>query len=227
MDSCDACSMRRLFQYIDSQIAFAVCVHQTLPKMATSLSYGSPEHDFVKKMLEKKTQATREKVTDKVFVVGAYYNRQLSIEEHHAIFLAFGDIHSLHFFKRLYSNQQIIHCVEYTSTFRRDNSVIRFSGNSYGSVKCFAKLKKLCSPKCNENCCSPLFAALVNVMDNSDAVIEDVPRSSSERRMVALKPNPGQLIAINVMNISDVCVCAKANDNLCFVSVIPNKVEKE
>lgn len=222
--------LRRLFhgtQYIDSQIAFAVCVHQTLPKMATSLSYGSPEHDFVKKMLEKKTQATREKVTDKVFVVGAYYNRQLSIEEHHAIFLAFGDIHSLLFFKRLYSNQQIIHCVEYMSTFRRDNSVIRFSGNSYGRVKCFAKLKKLCSPKCDENCCSPLFAALVNVMDNSDAVIEDVPRSSSERHMVALKPNPGQLIAINVMNISDVCVCAKANDNLCFVSVIPNKVEKE
>lgn len=29
------------------------------------------------------------------------------------------------------------------------------------------------------------------------------------------------------MNISDVCVCAKANDNLCFVSINPNKVEKE
>lgn len=119
--------------------------------------------------------------------------------------------------------------MEYKSTFRRDNSVVRFSGNSYGRVKCFAKLKKLCSPKCDENCCSPLFAALVNVMDNSDAMIEDahVPRSSSNIHMVALKPNLGQLIAINVLDISDVCVYAKANDNLCFVSVIPNKVERE
>lgn len=148
-------------------------------------------------------------------------------EERHAIFLAFGEIHSLLFFKRLYANQQIIHCVEYLSTFRRDNSVIRFNGNCYGRVKCFAKLQKLCCPKCDENCCRPSFAALVNVMEDSDEEMDHVPRSSFQRHMVALKPNPGQLIAIDVMNISDVCVCAKASDNLCFVSVIPNKVEKE
>jgi hypothetical protein len=167
------------------------------------------------------------KISDKVFFVGAYHTRPVSEEEHHAIFLAFGDVHSLMFFKRLYAHQQIVHCIEYLSTFRRDNSVVRFNGDNYGRVQCFVKLKKLCCSNCNENCCSPTFCALMHVMEDSDEVIDDVPRSSSNRHMVALKPNPGQLIAIDVMNISDVCVCASTSDKLCFVSVIPNKVEKE
>lgn len=41
--------------------------------------------------------------------------------------------------------------------------------------------------------------------------------------MVPLKQNPGQLITIDVMNISG--VCATASDKKCFVSIISNKVE--
>lgn len=133
------------------------------------------------------------------------------------------------FFKRLYLNQQIFYCVEYKFTFRRDNSVVRFSGNFYGRVKCFVKFKKLCSLKCDENCCSSLFVVLVNVMDNFDVMIEDVYvlRSSFNIYMVVFKLNFGQLIVINVLDIFDVCVYVKVNDNLCFVLVILNKVERE
>lgn len=49
--------------------------------------------------------------------------------------------------------------------------------------------KKLCSSKFDENCCRQLFAALGNVMNDSEEVIEDVPRNSSERLIVAIKPN--------------------------------------
>ena len=109
---------------------------------------------------------------------------------------------------------------EYKSAFKRDNSVARFSGHGFGRVHYFVKLNTLRS-------CGPSFYALVKVMERSSERSDDIPRSSSERHMVALRPSCGQLIAVNVKDITDVCVCVAASDKLCSVSVIPNKVEKE
>ncbi|XP_061190344.1 uncharacterized protein LOC133198236 [Saccostrea echinata] len=195
--------------------------------MAQVLPYGSCEQELFQKMMDRKHQSTRDRICDKVFVVGAYHSRPLTTEEQHAIFLVCGNVHSVMFFKRLYAHQQIVHCVEYKSTFRRDNSVIHFNGHGFGRVHCFVKLTTLCSSDCNEKCCGPSFYALVRVMERSAEVQDHVPRSTFHRHMVTLKPSSGQLTAINVKDITDVCVCVTVSDRLCFVSVIPNKVEKE
>jgi hypothetical protein len=53
-------------------------------------------------------------------------------------------------------------------------------------------------------------------------------RSTSLKHMVPVKPNCGQaLFAVNVEDIISVCLCAKVSDTLCFVSTLPNGVEKE
>lgn len=104
------------------------------------------------------------------------------------------------FFKRPYAHQQIVHCLQYKSAFRRDNSVARFSGHGFGRVHYFVKLNTLRS-------CGPSFYALVKVMERSSERSDDIPRSSSERHMVALRPSCGQLIAVDVKDITDVCVC--------------------
>ena len=213
--------LRRLFhgtQSIEKQIAFAVCVHQSLPKMAQTLHYGSCEKEFFQRMMDKKHQSTQERISDRVFVVGAYYSRPMTTEEQHAVFLVGGDLDTVTFFKRLYAHQQIVHSLEYKSAFRRDNSVVRFSGHGFGRVNCFVKVNTLRGPS---------FYALVKVMEKSNEGSDVIPRSTSDRHMVALRPSCGQLIAINVEDITDVCVCVAASDKLCFVSVIPNKVEKE
>lgn len=49
--------LRRLFhgtQHIETQIAFAAGVHQSLPKIAQSLKVGSCEQDLFEKMMTKK-----------------------------------------------------------------------------------------------------------------------------------------------------------------------------
>ena len=71
---------------------------------------------------------------------------------------------------------------------------------SFGRVHYFVKLITLRS-------CGPSFYALVKVMERSSERSDHIPRSSSERHMVALRPSCGQLIAVNVKDITDVCVC--------------------
>ena len=178
--------------------------------MAQTLHYGSCEQEFFKRMIDN----TRKCLSLVPIIAG-----RCEQGEQHAVFLLGGDLHIMTFFKRPYAHQQIVHCLQYKSAFRRDNSVARFSGHGFGRVHYFVKLNTLRS-------CGPSFYALVKVMERSSES-DDIPRSSSERHMVALRPSCGQLIAVNVKDITDVCVCVAASDKLCSVSVIPNKVEKE
>ena len=120
----------------------------------------------------------------KVFVVGANHSRPMWTEEQHAVFLLGGDLHIMTFFKRPYAHQQIVHCLQYKSAFRRDNSVARFSGHGFGRVHYFVKLNTLRS-------CGPSFYALVKVMEKSSERSDHILRSSSERHMVALRPSCG------------------------------------
>ena len=79
----------------------------------------------------------------------------------------------------------------------------RFSGHGFGRVHYFVKLNTLRS-------CGPFFYALVK--ERSSEGSYHIPRSTSESHMVALRPNCGQLIAVNVEDITDVCVCVAASD---------------
>ena len=98
--------LRHLFygtQSIEKQIAFAVCVHQSLPKIVQTLHYGSFEQEFFKRMMDTKHQLTHERINDKVFVVGAYHSELMSTEEH-TVFLVGGDLYTVTFFERLYAH---------------------------------------------------------------------------------------------------------------------------
>lgn len=210
--------LRRLFhgtQKIESQIAFAVCIHQRLPKMSESLTYGSSEREFYHKMMDKKRKATQENICERIFVVGAYHSRQLTEEEQHSIFLAVGTYQSVSLFRRLYVDCQTVHCVEYRNAVRRDNSIITFNESSFGQVQIFVKVN-------STNNLKPIFLALIKEMKN-----EDSGRGSTKNHMIRLKTQYGQLRAIGVDQITDVCVFVKVNEELGFVSAVPNKVEKE
>lgn len=50
----------------------------------------------------------------------------------------------------------------------------------------------------------------MTVMEDSDEVFCNIMSRFIEKNMVPIKQNPGQLITIDVMNIS--CVCATASD---------------
>lgn len=52
--------------------------------MSAFLQYGSCEKDF-KKMMEKKTQSTKEVITDNISVVGAYYGGRLTDTEQYLL----------------------------------------------------------------------------------------------------------------------------------------------
>ena len=178
-------------KYTGNRLRCSVCVHQSIPKMAQTLHYGSCEQEFFKRMIDN----TRKCLSLVPIIAG-----RCEQGEQHAVFLLGGDLHIMTFFKRPYAHQQIVHCLQYKSAFRRDNSVARFSGHGFGRVHYFVKLNTLRS-------CGPSFYALVKVMERSSERSDDIPRSSSERHMVALRPSCGQLIAVNVKDITDVCVC--------------------
>lgn len=212
--------LRRLFhgtQHIETQIAFAVSVHQQLPTLAQALKFGSSEQELFKKMMDRNGHCTSEIITDKVAVIGAYSYRELKLEERAALLALVGHYRSVCFFKRLLVHQQVVQCLEYKSTTRRNNAIVRFKEVSFGRVETFVKV--------NVDGCGDLFVAVVRIMDKDDAVT-DHHRSSSTTHMVQLKP-PSHLQAILVQDILDVCVCVTLSDNLSFVSTVPNRVERE
>lgn len=76
--------LRRLFQgtqHIETQIAFAVNVHQQLPMLSQALKLGSSERDLFNKMMERKGPCTSEIITDRVAVIGAYSKRRLKSDK--------------------------------------------------------------------------------------------------------------------------------------------------
>ncbi|XP_062567995.1 uncharacterized protein LOC134230240 [Saccostrea cucullata] len=214
--------LRRLFhgtQHIQCQIAFAVGVHQSLPQLSQMLNHGTSERDLFLRLTEKKSQPTSENICDSVYVIGAFYNRPFTQEEERALTLAVGNFDSVLFFKRLSKDHQILHSAEYKATTRRNNTVVGYGGNSYGIIQTLVKVKR--------NIGEDAAYALMSPMDKVNIVIDGRQRSSPNH-MISLKPslNAG-LVAVSVVDITDVCVYVPVNDELSFVSSVPNRVEKE
>ena len=188
--------LRQLFhgtQHIETQIAFAVSVHQNLPILAKSLQQGTSEKDLYSRMMEKKPQKTSECVGDGTYIVGAFHNRTITMEEEEAICNTIGQFESLMSFKRLYKGHQIIQSQEYKCTQRRNNSVVKYNGN-FGKVKNFVKVH----PNDQEH-----VLALINPMDRSEEMLGNLGRSASSHA-APLKPPSGQVVAVPVNNITDV-----------------------
>lgn len=89
--------LRHLFhgtQKIECQIASAVGVHQSFPRLARFLRHGTCEMDLFQKMTEKKVQKINEFVSDGLYVVGAYFRRSSTSAEEEAIISVVGNVHS-------------------------------------------------------------------------------------------------------------------------------------
>lgn len=223
--------LRRLFhgtQSIETQIAFAVCVHQKLPQMSAFLQYGSCEKDFFKKMMEKKTQSTKEVITDNISVVGAYYGGRLTDTEQYLLSTTVGQWETVSFFNRVCIGNQLVHSKQCKTTTRRNNTIVRYrNGNMhFGQVEHFLKVKTQCPPHCASSYNKTVFYAIINVM-NIVAGVADMTRSTSHMHMVPLQSPTGQLAVVPLQDICDVCICASVHEDLHFVSVLPNRIEKE
>ena len=210
--------LRRLFhgtQHIERQIAFAVSVHQSLPELLQVLKPGTSERDLFLKLTEKKPQTTSEHICDGVYVVGAFYSRPFTPEEERALMLVVGNFDSVLFFKRLYKDHQIIHSTEYRATTRRNNTVVRYSKDFFGIVKTLSRVQK--------NCGECFAYALVKPMERADVV----DQRCSFNHMVTLKSPSNTLVAVSVQDILDVGIHVSVNDDMSYVSCLPNRVEKE
>lgn len=197
-------------------IAFAVGVHQSLPKLA-KLKYGTSEKDLYVKMMEKKPQRTSECIGNGFFVVGAYNNRTFSPDEEVAICETLGDFNSALFFKRLSIGHQIVHSTEYKSTQRRNNDIVKYKDN-FGEVKTFVKVIV------NEETC---VLALIHPMERSTVTIPNCQRAANSHSIPLRPPSRRYIVAVPVKDICEVCVCVLLSNELCFVSATPNRIEKE
>ena len=224
--------LRRLFhgtQHVERQIAFAVCVHQQLPSMSSCLQYGTSERELFYKLSEKKSQTITEEICEGISVVGAFTNQNDCLNEdfNHAVFLAIGPFSNYQMFKRAQINRQIVHSKKYHAVTRRDNTIVKYN-DSFGQVEIFLKVYPTCT-SCNKDCvCSSAqYLAILNKMKHAPNVLPNLERSSRMCHMVAVQAPMGDFIAVQIKEITNVCVSVSASENLCFVSARPNRVERE
>lgn len=95
----------------------------------------------------------------------------------------------------------------------------------FGQVERFIKVKNQCPPRCDSSYNKCMFYAIINVMNIYD--MADVTRTTSHMHMVPLQSPTGELAVVPLQDICDVCVFASAHEDLHFVSVLPNRIEKE
>lgn len=62
---------------------------------------------------------------------------------------------------------------------------------------------------------------------NIVADVADMTKSTSHMHMVPLQSPTGQLAVVPLQDICDVCIYASVHEDLNFVSVLLNRIEKE
>lgn len=103
--------------------------------------------------------------------------------------------------------------------------MIKLESGSFGQVQNFVKVIPVCACiRCN---CRPVFMAFMREMDRADDILMEQQRCSDTNHMVPVRSPNGPLQAVLVQDISDVCICVNIEDNLSFLSAVPNMIEKE
>lgn len=69
--------------------------------------------------------------------------------------------------------------------------------------------------------------AFMREMDRADDILMGQQRCSDTNHMIPVKSPNGALQAVLVQDISEVCICINIEDNLSFLSAVPNRIEKE
>lgn len=75
-----------------------------------------------------------------------------------------------------------------------------------------------------------VYGLYMREMDRADNILMEQQRCSDTNHMVPVRSPNGPLQAVLawlVQDISDVCICVNIEDNLSFLSAVPNRIEKE
>lgn len=110
-----------------------------------------------------------------------------------------------------------MHSTEYKSTQRRNNAIVKYKDN-FGEVKTFVKVVV------NEE---TRVLALIHPMERSTVTIPNCQRAANSHSIPLKPPSRRYIVAVPVNDICEVCVCVLLNNELCFVSATPNRIEKE
>ena len=74
-----------------------------------------------------------------------------------------------------------------------------------------------------KNCGEYVASALVKPMERADVI----DQGYSFNHMVTLKSPSNTLVAVSVQDILDACIHVTVDDDISYVSCLPNQVEKE
>ena len=231
--------LRTLFhgtQKIETQIAFAVCVHQNLPKLSNCLSYGSSERDLYTKLMGKNTVTLKEKITADIYVLGGFTANELSADEHAAVLIKVGHCFTFNIFKRAHIRGEVIHSTSYRAVTRRNSTVVEYKTGygetEYGVIRKFVKVFPSCQNQsvCQITCIckQPHYLAVINKCGNVNVQLShDDLSGATVPHLIPVSPPIGQLVAVTLDYISALCVCVPISDTVLFLSKPPNKIEKE
>ncbi|OWF34498.1 hypothetical protein KP79_PYT03435 [Mizuhopecten yessoensis] len=160
--------------------------------------------------------------------------------EQHAIILKIGPYQKLSFFKRAYVNNSIVHSKNYRCVVKRNNTVVRYGSDDFGHIVQFVKLYKQCQNAhvcntqnahvCNTNCAckTPIYLAVIDTVSKLPLQLStDRVSKAHVSNVVPVSHPSGILQAIHVEDINAVCVWMPVSNELCFVAVNVNKIEKE
>ncbi|XP_033726096.1 uncharacterized protein LOC117315808 [Pecten maximus] len=221
--------LRTLFhgtQKIERQIVFAASVHQNLHKISSCIRYGSDEQELYRKLTEKRMCSKREKIADNMFIVGAVTTNFLTEMEQHAVTHKVGPYHRLLFFKRAYINGFIVQSKNYRTMTKRNNTVVQYGKMDFGQVIMFVKVflqcpdAHFCTIICK--CKTPVYLAVIDS-------ISILPKqlSSDNKTVLQVSPACGILKAVNIKDITALCVSVPISKDLSFLAIPVNRVEKE
>lgn len=226
--------LRSLFhgtQNIDSQIGFAVCVHQNLNKLSACLIYGTTEYDLYHQLTSKNMPKLKEMIESDIYVLGSYNSGNLSDKEKHAIFLVQNNRIKVSVFKRVIVRGQVIHSRNYKSVIKRNSCVVKY-GAKFGYVQNFVRVIEECFGGCVDfekcPCRTPKYYALINKLIMLDTIFPvDQVSGASASHLVPVSDPSDVVEAVLVCDIDRLCVFVRISENLNFVSCLPNVIEKE
>lgn len=226
--------LRNLFhgtQNIDRQIAFAVCVHQSLPKLSNSLIYGTSEYELFSKLMCKRLPTKKEEIDLDLHVIGAFNADTLSETEKQTVFNTCINFKTVAVFKRAWVKGQIVHSQGYKAVTKRNSCVIRY-GLKYGIIQKFVKIHPQCTnmPMCDSHCpCNTAsYYALVNTLRVLPNQFPSDPVSGATVPHIKPVSGPSDFLeAVLVKEIDNLCVFVKCADDVYFVSNPANLIENE
>jgi len=194
-------------------------------------------------MISRKSEATNNNqlISSNLKAIGTFQRCTLSEAYRFAVEQSIGpfDLNSTFSFKRMFNGKDILHCLNYKAVTRRNSYTVSYIHGGiicFGHIMFFLKVNPLCnnSVACNEfcRCTIPSFLALFKALHVDENVIlsEDTYSNTTLAHLFPVQKDSQEptVIAKNVEAIQHLCLfidCQNSNYN--FVSIFPNRYEKD